>query len=104
MAADGTTSLASASGPVMYPPVRVPELSRRTFLRLLGVVVAGTALEFSPLSVIVASLMRNQAVRPYPQFSMAIGSLLRQAIEEVRSQGFPIDLEQASVVTLHERP
>lgn len=87
------------------PPSALPTLSRRTFLKLLGVsmaavatpeVLAELALEAVPHTAPAATVT---AALPIPA-----ATLLLRALDELRAQGFSFALDQGGVVALPTHP
>jgi hypothetical protein len=89
--------------PDAYRPTTVPEVSRRTFLKVLGLATLPlvTSLPFFDLAVWPD---RDHAAEMQLHLADHARALLQDAITELQAQGFSFDLEQSILVQLPQRP
>jgi hypothetical protein len=98
-AGQGTTAQAAQA----YPPTTVPELSRRSFLKLLGLGALPIA---TGLPLFKLAVWPDQEQADHMQFHLAeqARALLLPAIAELQTQGFPFDSDQSILVELPQQP
>jgi len=98
-AGQGTTAQAAQA----YPPTTVPELSRRSFLKLLGLAALPIA---TSLPLFKLAVWPDQEQAAHMQFHLAeqARALLLPAIAELQTQGFPFDSDQSILVELPQQP
>src|SRR5690349_2216694 len=92
----------AALTPDGLPALPVPEMSRRSFLKLLGatVVVMGVPIattQFTPSDLVLPATSARPADVSLQALPARATSLLQQAFDELRVLGFPFLLEQGNV-------
>jgi hypothetical protein len=107
------TTFAASEGalPGALSAVPLPEMSRRSFLKLLGATMVVMSLpsltaagDLALPKPQIPALSARPAEVPLQSLPKRATDLLQQAFDELRAHGFPFQLEQGSVYQHPERP